>query len=268
VFDQKMRRPRARYGSLKSKPWERMGISRRTWYRMRVTQIVPVIDNNINNLQADCAIVPAISSNISTLHEHCANCANNSEQYQLDIPPIVPPQVYINNLSSIDNLSKRNAIEDKKEKDKENKVLRAREDFCQFWEAYPRKHDRKKAFIAFQKAITKTNLQIILNSLQAYKDNKPNYQDFKLAATWLNGECWNDVWDAKFSPQSVSRPLSPRDQRYMEQREIINELYRQGGSSRATGNEMRSEGSSELGSTDLGSMASGEVLDGVFRRVG
>jgi len=44
VLDQKMRRPRARYGSLKSKPWERMGISKSSWYRNRVAQIEPAID--------------------------------------------------------------------------------------------------------------------------------------------------------------------------------------------------------------------------------
>ena len=49
----------------RTKPWERMGISRRTWYRRRTT-LVPQNMNDTNRLHTCATPVPEKVSNIST----------------------------------------------------------------------------------------------------------------------------------------------------------------------------------------------------------
>jgi hypothetical protein len=74
------------------------------------------------------------------------------------------------------------------------------DEFEQFWQAYPRRVSKGTARTAFVRAIKKTDLQIMLDAIEAYKANKPSYCDFKHPATWLNGECWLDEW-AEPKPQ-------------------------------------------------------------------
>ena len=74
-------------------------------------------------------------------------------------------------------------------------------EFEKFWELWPHKVHRKKAIIAFEKATKTANLDTILVGVQAYISNKPESQNWSHAATWLNGERWNDKYSPKSEPK-------------------------------------------------------------------
>jgi DNA replication protein DnaD len=68
--------------------------------------------------------------------------------------------------------------------------------FLEFWTAYPKKVSKPQAERAFQKAIKKTDLGKILESVNSFKNSEDwTKEDGKYIpnpATWLNGERWND----------------------------------------------------------------------------
>lgn len=70
------------------------------------------------------------------------------------------------------------------------------DEFDTFWRAYPRRISKGTARTAFSKAIRKTTLETMLAAIEDYKRFKPERIDFKHPATWLNGECWSDEWQA------------------------------------------------------------------------
>lgn len=67
--------------------------------------------------------------------------------------------------------------------------------FEEFWKEYPTKIKKEVARKAYQKALAKSSHEKIMQGLKAYKANKPVYQAFAHATSWLNAERWNDVWE-------------------------------------------------------------------------
>ena len=65
--------------------------------------------------------------------------------------------------------------------------------FNAFWNVYPRKVGKKKAEDAYKIALRKTTLEIIFVAAERYRDVTTDIKFCKHPATWLNGECWNDV---------------------------------------------------------------------------
>lgn len=77
--------------------------------------------------------------------------------------------------------------------------------FDQFWAAYPRKKGKGQARTAFEKALTKTDIDTILAGVEAYKEHEDMYDPQFIAhpSTWLNGERWEDEHvEAKVVPKS------------------------------------------------------------------
>lgn len=65
--------------------------------------------------------------------------------------------------------------------------------FEQFWSMYPRKSAKGTARRAWSKAITKTDPQTIIAAASRYADDPNREPTFTAhAATWLNGERWDD----------------------------------------------------------------------------
>lgn len=68
--------------------------------------------------------------------------------------------------------------------------------FERFWDAYPKKQGKKAAESAFAKAIKKITLDCMLAALEKHKVSDQWTRDvgkyIPYAATWLNGERWND----------------------------------------------------------------------------
>lgn len=68
-----------------------------------------------------------------------------------------------------------------------------KEQFAEFWSVYPRRDDKKRAEAAFAKAVQRASSGDIFRRAMAYRDDPNRDEAFtKQAASWLNGDCWND----------------------------------------------------------------------------
>jgi hypothetical protein len=74
----------------------------------------------------------------------------------------------------------------------EKKQLNAQ--FEEFWNAYPRKLDKAKAFRAFKSALKRATFEDILAGVIAYRNDPQRNPDFtKYPATWLNSDAWENA---------------------------------------------------------------------------
>jgi hypothetical protein len=81
-----------------------------------------------------------------------------------------------------------------KTKVKKNKLENTSESsFNQFWDVYPKRADKPAAVRAFEKAIRRVSLEVILDGAKRYRDD-PNRDDgyTKNPATWLNADAWDN----------------------------------------------------------------------------
>ena len=75
--------------------------------------------------------------------------------------------------------------------------------FDEFWNAYPRKLDKAKAFRAFKSALKRTKFEDILAGVIAYRNDPARNPDFtKYPATWLNNDSWENAAGSGASPHS------------------------------------------------------------------
>ena len=66
-------------------------------------------------------------------------------------------------------------------------------DFDMFWRAYPKKVGKDKALLAWNKKKHKPHIELILESVQAYKTSKKVKEGFIcLPTTWINEGRWHD----------------------------------------------------------------------------
>ena len=85
--------------------------------------------------------------------------------------------------------------------------------FNEFWNAYPRKLDKAKAFRAFKSALKRAKFEDILAGVIAYRNDPKRDPDYtKYPATWLN----NDAWENAASSPEVD-PTAIRKQREREE---------------------------------------------------
>ena len=75
--------------------------------------------------------------------------------------------------------------------------------FMEFWNAYPRKLDKAKAFRAFKSAIKRATFEDILAGVIAYRNDPKRDPDFtKYPATWLNSDAWENAAGSGVSPHT------------------------------------------------------------------
>jgi len=68
------------------------------------------------------------------------------------------------------------------------------EQFVEFWNSYPNKQDKAKAFRAFQRALNRADFTDILAGAIAYSKDPRRHPDYtKFPATWLNGDAWENA---------------------------------------------------------------------------
>lgn len=69
-----------------------------------------------------------------------------------------------------------------------------RDEFAEFWEAYPRRVSRGAAERAWKKALKRCQAQTIIDGATRYANERDgqDQQFTKHPATWLNGDCWAD----------------------------------------------------------------------------
>jgi len=72
-------------------------------------------------------------------------------------------------------------------------VQGGQEGFDEFWKVYPRKENRGKARIAYEKARKSTPQEVIVEGAVRYRDDPSREAAFTAhGASWLNGERWSD----------------------------------------------------------------------------
>lgn len=68
------------------------------------------------------------------------------------------------------------------------------ETFLEFWNVYPRKIDKAKAFRAFKSALKRAKFEDILAGAIAYRNDPTRNPDFtKYPASWLNADSWENA---------------------------------------------------------------------------
>lgn len=66
--------------------------------------------------------------------------------------------------------------------------------FEEFWNAYPKKVDKAKAFRAFKSALSRATFEDIMAGVIAYRNDPKRNPDYtKYPATWLNGDAWENA---------------------------------------------------------------------------
>jgi len=96
-------------------------------------------------------------------------------------------------------------------KEEQVKNNKSEELFNEFWNAYPRKLDKAKAFRAFKSALKRTKFEDILAGVIAYRNDPKRDPDFtKYPATWLNNDSWENAAALPESPQSQARKEKER----------------------------------------------------------
>jgi len=78
--------------------------------------------------------------------------------------------------------------------------------FEEFWSSYPLKVKKLAARKAWIKSAAVAEFDKIMAGLEAYKKFKPATQDWCHAATWLNGERWDDEWTLATRPPAIRLP--------------------------------------------------------------
>ena len=71
--------------------------------------------------------------------------------------------------------------------------------FVEFWALYPPSGSSKpKSYIAFNKAIRKIEFSVMMSAVHSYIEylKQPKSYTCKMAATWLNQECWGNRYPA------------------------------------------------------------------------
>jgi len=83
--------------------------------------------------------------------------------------------------------------------------------FDEFWEIYPRKLGKGEAQKAFEKAVGRHGLDVVMGGVRclASDPNLPDPQFIPRAATWLNGERWGDDPYPPKQPSGADRFLKP-----------------------------------------------------------
>jgi hypothetical protein len=103
----------------------------------------------------------------------------------------------VSNVSLLSSSSSSSAsLKNKNLSDKSDGAKVYPDDFVQFWNLYPRKQDKKKALIAWNKAkdrpVIVELLKIIETQKQSEQWKKENGQFIPQPSTWLNGGRWMD----------------------------------------------------------------------------
>ncbi len=96
--------------------------------------------------------------------------------------------------------------------------------FNEFWNAYPRKLDKAKAFRAFRSALKRAKFEDILAGVIAYRSDPTRNPEFtKYPASWLNA----DAWENASSPSPDSEAAERSRIRREKEREATEAFLRQ-----------------------------------------
>lgn len=97
------------------------------------------------------------------------------------------------------NISDINITCEKEKNIKKKEEENLEQEFEEVWKIYPRKEDKKKAFMAYKTARKKASFDEIKKGVETYSNHiKARNTDkcyIKLGATYFNGECWANNYE-------------------------------------------------------------------------
>lgn len=84
--------------------------------------------------------------------------------------------------------------------------------FVEFWNAYPKKLDKAKAFRAFKSAMKRAKFEDILAGVIAYRNDPQRNPEFtKYPASWLNADAWENTVTPSADSEAAERARIRRE---------------------------------------------------------
>jgi hypothetical protein len=99
--------------------------------------------------------------------------------------------------------------------------------FIEFWNAYPRKLDKAKAFRAFRSALKRAKFEDILAGVIAYRNDPTRNPEFtKYPASWLNADSWENAATPSADSEASERARIRREKELEASRSFLEEQRR------------------------------------------
>ena len=106
----------------------------------------------------------------------------------------------------------------------ETNKAQSEELFIEFWNAYPRKLDKAKAFRAFKSALKRAKFEDILAGVIAYRNDPTRNPEFtKYPASWLNAESWENAATPSVDSEVAERSRIRREKELARSAEFLAE---------------------------------------------
>ncbi len=94
--------------------------------------------------------------------------------------------------------------------------------FLEFWNAYPRKLDKAKAFRAFRSALKRAKFEDILAGVIAYRNDPTRNPEFtKYPASWLNADSWENAITPAPDSEAAERARIRREKEREATRQLL-----------------------------------------------
>ena len=119
-------------------------------------------------------------------------CNESNEMCNDSVTEVKQISISNSNSNSTSNSNSNSNNKDKKDSEIE-------QEFEEVWKLYPRKEDKKKAFLAYKTARKKASFDEIKKGVETYSNHiivsNTDKRYIKLGATYFNGECWANNYD-------------------------------------------------------------------------
>lgn len=119
-------------------------------------------------------------------------CNESNEMCNDSVTEVKQISISNSNSNSTSNSNSNSNNKDKKDSEIE-------QEFEEVWKLYPRKEDKKKAFLAYKTARKKASFDEIKKGVETYSNHirvsNTDKRYIKLGATYFNGECWANNYE-------------------------------------------------------------------------
>lgn len=127
-------------------------------------------------------------TNLSNQYDKIVECNTNNKQAD------IKQQIITTNNNKENPYTEKPFTENPSTANVSNKNVQIEQEFEEVWKIYPRKEDKKKAFLAYKTARKKASFDEIKKGVETYnnhiKASNTDKRYIKLGATYFNGECW------------------------------------------------------------------------------
>ena len=93
--------------------------------------------------------------------------------------------------------------------------VQTEQEFEEIWKIYPRKEDKKKAFLAYKTARKKASFDEIKKGVETYSNHirvsNTDKRYIKLGATYFNGECWANNYEQVAPTEETEEQKTQRE---------------------------------------------------------